>query len=179
MKKLVLSFTALIAFQAKADINLSQAFTDVTLEKPACFTRSYSADHLRRHPRQTVQQIKIKLRQWQYGERANEVSPVLAIQVKRKKENKVWTNNITCMDNEEKKTVLCAVECDGGSVEILARDADGKMILKNNGVLLYGGCGAGEDQETIFLQSRPGGDDVFLLRAANASVCADISDEAY
>ena len=178
MKKLVLALTAAAGFYAQADLKLADAFAGVTVNKPACFTRSYDAGHLRSHPKQTVQRIKIKLRQWKYS-RQSEPTPMLAIQVKRKGQKKVWTNNIACMDYDQSKNVLCAVECDGGSVEILSRNAQGELVLKNNGVLLYGGCGAGEGQKTIYLESREGGDDVFRLNQDDEQACADVSEEAH
>lgn len=177
MKMIILALAAATGFYAQADLKLDDAFAGVTINKPACFTRTYDASHLRSHPRQTVQRIKIKLRQWKYSREAD-ASPVLAIQVKRKGENKVWTNNIVCMDDKDRKTVLCPVECDGGSVEIVSRNAQGEMVLKNNGVLLYGGCGAGEGQKTIILKTRPGGDDVFKLQQDDEQACADVSEEA-
>jgi hypothetical protein len=178
MKKLVLVLAAATGFYAQADLKLEDAFAGVTVNKPACFTRTYGSTHLRNHPKQTVRRIKIKLRQWKFS-RQSEPTPMLAIQVKRKGENKVWTNNIACMDNRESKSVLCAVECDGGSVEILSRNAQGELVLKNNGVLLYGGCGADQGQETIILETRKGGDDVFQLKQDDEQACADVSEEAH
>lgn len=181
MKYLILALAATLTAQAQAELKTAEAFAGVTLNKSACFTREYSKRHMASRPRQTVERIKIKLKQTQYEN--FEPMNVLAIQVKRKNDSRLWTNNIACFDDEKNKTVRCSVECDGGSVEILERNADGKMLLKNNGVVLYGGCGDeganGEEPKTIFLKSRRGGDDVFLLQQAEEQACADVSDEAH
>lgn len=176
MKHLMLALSVLIAAPAVADTNMAETFSDVAINSPACFIRQYSDRHLRSYPRQTVAQIKIKLKIVKYPE-ADEATSLLAIQVKRKNERRVWTNNISCFDDEENKSVRCSVECDGGSVEVLSRDARGKFVLRNNGVILHGGCG--DQQRTIFLESQPGGDDIFHLQQADARMCDDVSDETH
>lgn len=176
MKYWILSLTLLASLPAVAATNMAEIFSDVDLDSPVCFIREYSRAHLRSKPSQTVERIKIKLKLMKYPE-ADEATSLLAIQVKRKNETGVWTNNIACFDDEENKTVRCSVECDGGSVEVLSRTASGKMILQNNGVILHGGCG--EEEKTMFLESVPGGDDVFHLQRADARFCADVTDEAH
>lgn len=131
---------------------------------------------------QTVERIKVKLEQKKYGEDVDYL-PVLSIQVLRKGENHVWSNSIACMDNKEEGTVMCAIECDGGSVEMTAINNKGMLVLKNNGVTLYGGCGEfdekGNEIETIFLESKPNGDDRFVLPRARASDCADMKEPRF
>ncbi len=173
MKYLTLTLTAIASYQAAA-LTLATAFQDVTVNKPACFVRQYSQAHLAANPKQTVRQIKIKLRQLKY-EGASEPSPVLGIQVRRKGERSVWTNNIPC--NASAGRVFCAVECDGGSVEIASRDKAGNLTIKNNGVILHGGCG--EQGRRIKLEGERGGDDVFKLKQTYEQNCADVSEEAH
>lgn len=174
----VLFSTSVFASQVST---MRSIFAGVTVKKSACYTRSYDPAHLAAHPKQTVREIKVKLKLGTFPGYEADAQYMVGIQVKRVNENKRWTNNITCMDSDE--GVRCTVDCDGGSVNLVERStsvAGGSLILKNNGVLLYGGCGEdSEDIETIFLTAEPNGDDVFNLRQADAAVCNDVSNEAH
>lgn len=177
MKILALS---LLTFASQAfALDMTRAFDGVTDASSKCYVRDYSDRHLRANPRQTVKQIKIKLSQYKYDEQQPS-QPILSIQVKRKGEKNVWNNSVSCQDwksEDGSPTVFCAVECDGGSVEMTGFNSKGMLLLKNNGILLYGGCGAdenGNEVEPIFLTSKPGGDDKFVIPNAGVNECADV-----
>lgn len=163
---------ALVTTEAHA-IRVNQAFSDVTTDSPACYTRTYTAQHLASKPRQSVERIKVKLSKVNHAGTLEDV-PFLSIQVKRRGEADVWTNTAMCFSKPETRSVICSVECDGGSVEILERSADGTMKLKNNGILLHGGCGSDESEGMIYLKSQKGGDDVFLLNHVMPQYCSDV-----
>lgn len=177
--------------------NLDSVFGDVRVNSPACFFKIYSADELRRRPSQSVIQMKVKLRRItappEDGAPATDPGePILALQVKLRGQNpaKTWTNNITCFNDVRQSSVRCSVECDGGSVEVLERkqkQKSGPLVLKNNGVLLYGDCGddngdgqhpPGQD-DRVFLRRTVGGDDLFTLPQVAPSECTDVSEEIH
>ncbi|MBX3022372.1 MAG: hypothetical protein KF799_11930 [Bdellovibrionales bacterium] len=171
---ILLSLISIFSAQAFAATTLEKAFAGVTEKSPACFARAYDKRHLAAHPKQSVRQIKVKLKVMSF-EGIPRPLPIIALQVLRKGENRTWTNNINCQDYGQ--GVICGVECDGGSVSVLKRDR-ATLVLKNNGVLLYGGCGA-QDADTIFLEGKKGGDDLFALPQVSPEICADISDERH
>lgn len=170
MKKICLLFTLLISVGANAT-TLNEIFGPVAYAGGAlCFGKSYSASHLasRAHRSQTVKDIKVKLS----IDNTFGTSNMIEIMVKQKNAPaKKLRQAMTCMESEGK--VHCAVDCDGGSVEIAALE-EGQLTIVNNGFILKGGCGEEED-ETVYLRNLRGGDDVFVLNEAPMSTCSDVS----
>ena len=134
-----------------------------------CYVRKYSSADLASHAKQTVRQMKVKLKE-------SDGTPLLQLQVLRKSDKRTYHNTMACFDY--KGRVMCSVDCDGGSVEIVGVYPDFGIKLKNNNVLLYGGCGEeeadGSESETIILDAKAGGDDVFRLYPADPRSCGDM-----
>jgi hypothetical protein len=141
----------------------------VTFAQPKCFGREYSRAELKTHPKQTVEQIKAKL--IKYSADPTMESRGMKIEVRLKGEEGVnYHAEFSCMADAGK--TLCAIECDGGSVNVAEFDAT-KMTLKSNGFIVHGGCG--EDGKSKFLQALAGGDDVFKMQVLPQAFCTDAS----
>ena len=167
MKASILSFSLLLCFSAHA-MTVQEVFGTLP-EGGTCFTRSYSAAHLARNPLQTVKDITIKLTRtspWTSNE--GEFMQVLVHQ--KKSPRKALRQAMSCFESGGE--VICAVDCDGGSMVVNALK-DGKLTITNNNLTLKSGCGEDED-ETIFLETKTGGDDTFVLTEAPMSACAKV-----
>jgi hypothetical protein len=58
----------------------------------------------------------------------------------------------------------CAVECDGGHADVIRLGKDERHLqFVNRGFTATGGCGGSEDDNLLWLEPTPGGDDVFDL----------------
>lgn len=147
---------------------MADAFKDVSYTQPKCFGREYSRSDLKKHPAQTVVQMKAKL--MKFSADKNIESGGLAIEVRLKGEGGVnYHNEFSCQNLNGQ--LFCAVECDGGHVTITQLDSN-MMVLKNAGFVLRGGCDS-QDQKEKFLKPSRSGDDVFKLHALPAAFCAD------
>lgn len=170
MKSLLLAFTLLLSTVASAT-SLEEIFGPIRYAGgAACFGKTYSAAHLaaRAHRSQTVKEIKVKLSLSKFE---GMTSPLMEIMVKQKNAPaKMLRQAMVCFENAGR--VSCAVDCDGGAVEILALE-EGQLTIKNHGVILKGGCGEEED-ETVFLQNTRGGDDMFVLNELPLASCKSV-----
>ena len=171
MHALALAFALFSLSPAYAEDEVS--FRDlagmVTAEKPICFGREYSAGHLRAHPLQKVKLLRAKLsKQADTDGNFLEVEAVLKGDANR---FKLFRQFFVCMDDG-----TCAVECDGGSVR-LAGLRDGGLTLRNNGFVLEGGCDGDNEKGTVFLDNKPGGDDLFRLSRLPHEYCSPTTDE--
>jgi ATP-dependent Clp protease adapter protein ClpS len=141
---------------------------------PMCFTRDYSQDHLAQHPKQTVRSMKAKV--YVHNDQYTKDMVVLAISAKLKGDTeRTYRQAMSCMENEGR--VNCFVDCDGGSVDIAEITKDG-VKLKNNGVVVRGGCGSDEGEITRFLEDTPRGDDVFTLKRSPIESCKRVETNA-
>jgi hypothetical protein len=167
MKAQTLAIALILSTSAYAT-SLAEVFGSLPSEG-ACYTRSYSAAHLARNPLQTVKDITVKLTRtspWTTSE--GEFMQVLVHQ--KKSPRKALRQAMSCFESGGE--IICAVDCDGGSMVVNALK-DGKLTITNNNLTLKGGCGEDED-ETIFLETKTGGDDTFVLNVAPMSTCAKV-----
>lgn len=146
MKNSVLFLSVLVA----GNVVLANPFEGVTETRPACFTRTYSDTHLKDHKLQTVKTMDVKL-----SRNDNDNLNLIEVKVLRT-DGKRYKTALAC---DEKG--FCFIDCDGGSAKI-TKAGQGLQLL-NNGFIMQGGCG--EEEETIYLESKPGGDDVFFLNS--------------
>lgn len=122
-------------------------FEGVTEKDSKCFARTYTKQELAAHKLQTVKQMTVKL-----GRRMD--LNIIDVRVLRTN-NKRYKAALACNDEGS-----CWIDCDGGSATL--KLAGNALQFTNNGFIMQGGCGE-DEKEIIFLESKPGGDDVFLL----------------
>lgn len=166
MKALTLGFVTLLSLSASAT-TLKEIFGPLQ-GKPACFGKTYSEGHLKRHPKQTVKNILVKLRIEPQGK-----TPLFEVLVNQKNApKKNLRQSMVCFENDGK--VACAVDCDGGSVSIEGLE-EGMLTVKSNGFTLVGGCGEEvPEAETVYLHNKAGGDDYFVLNELPLVACAKV-----
>ena len=152
---------------AEDEIPFRDLLGGVTVEQPLCFGREFSADQLRARPLQTVSLLRAKLSK--QAESDGAYLEVEAVLKGAKNKHKLWRQFFVCADDG-----VCAVECDGGSVRLTGSN-DGGLTLHNNRFVLEGGCD-GDDKETVFLDNKRGGDDLFRLHRLPHEYCARIAD---
>lgn len=139
---------------------------------PMCFSRAYSQDHLDQHPKQSVRSMKAKV--YVHNDKYTKDLVILAIAAKLKDDSKrTYRQAMSCQEVDGR--VNCFVDCDGGSVDIAEITKDG-VKLKNNGVVVRGGCGSDEGEITRFLEDVPGGDDVFVMKRAPVESCENVQN---
>lgn len=154
---------------AEDEIPFAELARSVTVEQPACFGREYSAEQLRSRPLQTVRLLRAKLSRQDGSDAA--FLEIEAVLKGAKNLHKLWRQFLICADDG-----VCAVECDGGSVR-LAGSADGGLSFHNQRFVLEGGCdGDGEEKETVFLDNKRGGDDLFRLARLPQEYCSPPAD---
>lgn len=174
MKALV--WATSLAFSVTA---VASPFNNITESRPVCFSREYSDQHLARHPKQTVQSMTMK-----FSKDANSGEGIMLginAKIKRVKtlpsgdtitELKPYTTGMGCF--LEGETLRCMIDCDGGSAKVTwnVTDKGNEIEFKNEGFVMYGGCGEEVNEEdTIWLDPVKGGDDVFRLFALPTNDC--------
>ncbi len=154
-KKILLLTLSLLSVAAQAT-----SVNEVFGPESACYTRSYSAAHLKSHPKQTVKNMRVNLFM-------NHETPNIKVEVVQTSGRKL-TQWMACFDSNGK--VICPVECDGGSMEIEGIE-EGTLGLKNKGLIMSGGCGEDGEEISVYLKSLKGGDDYFNLNSAPMASC--------
>ncbi len=135
-----------------------------------CYTRSYASPHLSKHPHQTVTSISLIV-----GKSVTYTSAYTAlISLQRRGSQKVLSTGLGCTTIvDERGTMSCSVDCDGGSFD-LKRAADGSHLHLhlNTPLVLSEGCGLSDEEEDAFHILEPGLDDrVFRLNRARPEQC--------
>jgi hypothetical protein len=171
MKYVLFMIAAAMPLASLADVNVvsyKSVLAQATVEQPVCFGGGYSLQHLQSNPAQKVKQIRVKIAK--QAEAGDDVSFLHVDAVLRSdpSNHKPWHAFFIC-DNSSGR---CAVECDGGSVNLWGY-SDGTLGVKNNGFVLHGGCGEEEQEiaKTIFLDATKGGDDLFRLARLPSESC--------
>lgn len=141
-----------------------------------CYARTYSADHLKQHPKQTVTEIAFRLAYYrhepdefyQQGQR----NYYFAMLAKRRGSSRTLTAMGECGPNGDR--IGCGVECDGGGVSVSRRSGDRILVsLGENGrIRMSEGCDEGD---AVDLES--GEDDrEFLLSRVEDAACPAYED---
>lgn len=174
-KLICLSFGLCLIVPSVQALDTAQAF-ESALAGPRCFTRTYTKAEVSSHLKQTVSSITAQVRYWKSKNTREVGTPILDIAVRFKDEPRgIYGQSMSCINSKDdttgKNRVLCYVDCDGGSVDIAEIDSD-KITLKNNGVLVRGGCGSNKKMRN--LESVPGGDDIFVLHNTRLNACRGI-----
>jgi hypothetical protein len=170
---------ALLSFTAFASEEIAaQSPFDTLSAQPVCYGREYSAKHMESHPLQTVKQLKLKFYRDEY---TNDTSAILEVkadlkrEVKEKDSGETYTvikpyhTGMGC--TLEGGSVNCAIDCDGGSASATwdMKKSGAEITFVNKGFVMFGGCG--EEGETIWLDPKKGGDDVFQLYQLPKEFC--------
>ncbi len=136
--------------------------------QPGCFSRTYTADHLKSQPNQVVEAMRLKIYD-QGGARYANMRVLFANQghVRRNGQGaQVLDQFLFCFDDSD-GTPTCAVECDGGSFRITRQDKSGLTFQTK--YLIMGeteGCGG-----LIDLAEIPGRAVKYRLNRVEPQVC--------
>lgn len=136
-----------------------------------CYERSYSREHLAANPAQVVAKMRMLV---YVDDRYNETLAQLEVQTTNQGHvagtaaaNQTFRQALTCFEDG-----LCAVECDGGSFQIVRQDKDGLSFRTR-----YLRVGQGQACAGATDLAEVAGQDVsYRLNAAPMSVCDRLRD---
>lgn len=141
-----------------------------------CYARTYDADHLKRHPDQTVTSVLFSLEYFRHdpddyfpdGQR----NYYFGMGVNLRDRPGLLSTGGECTLGEG--TIWCGVDCDGGGV-LLKREGSGVILidLESTGRIRMNGCGGGEG-DAIDLE--PGLDDKVFRLEADAEACLPLEE---
>lgn len=190
--RLILTALALavgpIALAAAEQPRTSPLPDHLPLRTEACFGRTYDAAHLRKHPKQRVTSFYL-LRDFS-PDASSENEPMsreetlatdgeynriqLAAYVRVRGRKGVYSNQFSC-GRDDKGAMRCGIDCDGG--QFTARPTGGSLLVRNEGFVVVGGCGASEEESENPLVISPGADDkVFRLDPQPLAQCTELRD---
>lgn len=150
-----------------------------------CYARSYDAEHLKQHPKQTVTEIVLFLRYVTLGEdevilnstadggtekQYFEYDFTLAAKVKDRSQTLYASGD--CASAE---AIGCGVACDGGGIEVEpVGGRDGTILMRLDRIRMTLGCSEGSDVDL-----EGGADDrVFKLSKVPRQLCDSMQAEA-
>jgi hypothetical protein len=148
--------------------------------KEACFTRRYDAAHLARHPQQRITRMTFMLRVSSYATEGRtqpaarleeRVYYQFGLAVQRRGEKRTLRTSGNCSGDDK---IRCAVDCDGGGVEI-ARSGESLLVTLDNerGIQMLGDC---DGAKGVWIKA--GVDDkVFRVDPAPAETCKALAKE--
>lgn len=151
---------------ASAGTTMDAVYAGVTQTTPKCYEKQYSADHLARHPKQTVSAIRIQLTQ--NGESSFEPADAAKITFQQKGQGPKIRELGCAMVNGQ---VLCTEDPTCKSSVVLVGNASGGLRMTNKDLRASGAC----DVSPKPLDASSGADDVFDLVpvACDAGVLAN------
>jgi hypothetical protein len=187
MKKVfALAVLFMMSVQVQAATVKIPTLNDVAPGKPVCFGREYSTPHMEAHPKQTVKKMRLKFtrnlfdgKPEEYLGMGIEADIVKTAGYDDNKKYQVTTspygNGMYCQQKGAK--LDCSIECDGGHATVSWKTSqkDNEITFVNEGLILYGGCDADDDNEQkwIWLDPKKGGDDIFKMYALPAEYCQE------
>ena len=143
----------LVVFLATTPIHADQMTDLLNEDRNVCFERSYSPQHMAKHPDQTVTFIRFAhlpsiSNDKEYGVehgKGRKFSPGADIEVRFRGSGQLFGNNIICFMNEA--SPLCAVECDGGQFNFRFKKNSSMLIdfRKTGYIALESDCGEGNE----------------------------------
>ncbi len=165
---------------------LGLAATAALAETPeGCWRRDYDAAHLAAQPAQTVTRLAVRLAPYE-SEHGRWSEALVEAHFRDDPETYVqwlhcWvpTPGEGLTDGAPAGALLCGVDCDGGTFVAWER-APGELLLRTEGFVVAGGCGApildadGEpiaEPPTRHVEDDGPGATTFLLRAAPLAAC--------
>ena len=136
-----------------------------------CYRRTYSAEHLAKHPDQTVTAVEFRLTYYRHD--PDEFYPqgqrnyYFAMLAKRRGEDRTLTAFGECVPGHD--GISCGVECDGGGIGV-SRRASQQVLLDLTGYGRIRMSEGGDEADAVELE--PGKDDhEFLLTKVEDSAC--------
>ena len=175
---LLLALTFSAPTQAADDAALQQEVFGHALGKDAgyaCFTRAYTKDHLASHPKQNVTSIMLLLK----GKTDPEVQYNAGVDFRFRKSGKHFQATGDCPSvtlNEPASApnaLHCAIDCDGGLINVDLKDADTVLVKLPDGIPVIG-----TGNEDAPSGDRFGSDDkVFKLSRAPVVTCLPLGLE--
>ena len=136
---LLLALTFSAPAQGADDAALQQEVFGHALDKDAgyaCFTRAYTKDHLASHPKQNVTSIMLLLK----GKTDPELQYNAGVDFRFRKSGKHFQATGDCPSvtlNEPASApnaLHCAIDCDGGSINVDLKDADTVLVKLPDGI---------------------------------------------
>lgn len=140
--------------------------------KRVCYARSYSKDHLAAHPKQKVTDIKFQLAYHRHQPDTDFPKGMrnyyFRLIAELRGSSRIYSAMGEC--SASGSNIFCGVECDGGGVNIRARQ-QGKLLVffgDSDEIRLTDGCEEGDS-----MQLQAGADDKeFLLNSVPAAACS-------
>jgi hypothetical protein len=138
-----------------------------------CYARTYSAEHLKKHPQQTVTEVAFRLAYFRHepddffpkGQR----NYYFAMLAKQRGSDRTLTAMGECGPNGNR--IGCGVECDGGGVSV-ARRPDDRILISLDRIRMSAGC---DGEDAVDLEG--GADDrEFLLARVPDAECPAYDD---
>jgi len=160
LKTFLLTLT-FVGFYSEA----AQPFLGLKEEQAVCFGREYSAEHMEKHPDQTVEKMRLKF----VKKDGFIYLDIEASLLGTKNQYINYRAPMGCYEAEN-GSFQCGIDCDGGSVGLQVKDNGDRVVLKNNGFVLDGGCGE-EERNLVWLNNIPKGDDVFYTYKLRSEFC--------
>jgi hypothetical protein len=181
---LFLGFVSIVLSTANADVYQTSSLTeDLNRGEAVCFQKIYTKGHLERHPKQTVERIKVRLHRDESAALSRRTYH-LDVLVQLSGTGRRYANQMICelsdADHGEERITSssarpreileCAVECDGGTARVQWRlHRPREVLFINEGITLESSSSIQEDigcsqQDHIYLRPVTGGDDRFQLR---------------
>lgn len=148
----------------------------------SCYSRVYSAQHMREHPDQLVTAMAVKFDRFS-PKPDDRDSYEFSILVKTRGTDETWVNSGRC-EPRRGKVLWCGIEGDGGQMLIKGRDNWASAYVNfadppGYGFISLAPASDPEANEDDFFELRAGKDDrVFRLDAAPAGACTEPLKEA-
>lgn len=147
-------------------------------DKDVCFERSYSPQHMAKHPDQTVTfirfahlpSIKNELENGVTRQEGRKFSPGVDVEVRFRGSSQLYGNSLFCfMDS---KQPFCGVECDGGRFNFRFKKNNSMLIdfRKTGSIALESDCGEGNEADFRYLGNAKD-DKLFRLDPVDPNQC--------
>jgi hypothetical protein len=144
-----------------ATVAVATPLDRINRESAVCLSKQYSPEHLRSHPLQTVKSIAVQL-----FEQPDQKDHTVYLNMQIEAKSGSYDAFMIC--DRSVQGLSCMIECDGGGADIVAVDkSEDRLQFVNKGFMMAGGCGGGQEEENVWLEPTPGGDDVFDLETAD------------
>ena len=146
----------------------------------ACYSRAYDAAHMKAHPQQRITAMKFLLSVAAYDPKAAGAAKpedlyyyTFAMSVARRGDKRLLRTSGDCNGSDN---ILCAVDCDGGSVALDSASPANSLIVRLNnesGITMFHDCDEGKG-----VVVKAGVDDkVFRLDKVAADACRFLEDK--
>jgi hypothetical protein len=171
---LALAMSASSALAQSIESGREGVLADILAPTPGkriCYARRYSKDHLEAHPKQKVSEIRFQLAYHKHQPDADYPNGMrnyyFRLIAKLRGSSRTYSTTGEC--SASGSNIFCGVECDGGGVNIRARQPNKLLVFfgDSDEIRMADGCDEGDS-----LQLKAGADDKeFLLSAVPQDAC--------